>query len=280
MELINKIKQMKERSDELRRQGKKIGFVPTMGALHEGHLSLMRQAKLKNDVVIISIFVNPIQFVEGEDYQTYPKDFICDVELAKKTGVDIIFYPKVEEMYPDKPLTFVNVEKLTRGLCGKFRPSHFQGVTTVVTKLFNIVNPHTSYFGQKDYQQALVIKQMIKDLNFDIELVIMPIVREKDGLALSSRNTYLNKEERKSALILYKSLHLAKKILDSGERLSRNIILAMQDLIQTEKLASIQYIEIVDSKTLEPVELIEKKVLIALAVKIGKTRLIDNILIS
>ncbi len=278
MEIITNIKQMQNRSDELRKEGKKIGFVPTMGALHDGHLSLMRQAKLDNNVVIISIFVNPIQFMSGEDYQTYPKDFSRDKELAEKVGVNIIFYPDVEEMYPEKLLTFVEVEELTKGLCGRFRPRHFRGVTTVVAKLFNITKPHTTYFGQKDYQQDLVIKRMIEDLNFDLEIVIMPTVRDKDGLALSSRNTYLNKEERKAALVLYKSLQKAKELLDSGQREAKKIISEMNKLISSEKLAQPQYIKIVNSQILMPVEIIEKEVLVALAVKIGKTRLIDNML--
>lgn len=280
MEVINNIKQLQLKSDELKKAGKKIGFVPTMGALHKGHLSLMQQAKLDNDIVVISIFVNPLQFGQGEDYQTYPRDFSKDKELAEKSGVDIIFYPDVEEMYPVKPLTVVEVENLTQGLCGGFRPGHFRGVTTVVAKLFNIVKPQTTYFGQKDYQQAIVIKQMIKDLNFDIELVIMPTIRDKDGLALSSRNTYLNPRERKSALVLYQSLQLSKQLLDSGEKQAKKIISQMNDLIKEEKLIQPQYIEIVNSQTLEPVERIEKEVLIALAVKTGKTRLIDNILWS
>ncbi|MFH1562160.1 MAG: pantoate--beta-alanine ligase [Nitrospirota bacterium] len=280
MEVITKIKQMQEKSDELRCQGKKIGFVPTMGALHEGHLSLIRQARLENDVVVVSIFVNPIQFVQGEDYHTYPRDFSRDEELIKGVGVNIIFYPEVEEMYPGQSLTFVNVERLTEGLCGRFRPGHFQGVTTVVAKLFNIVKPHRTYFGQKDYQQVLVIKRMIEDLNFDLEIVIMPIVRAQDGLALSSRNTYLSEEERKAALVLSKSLQRAKELLESGERQAKRVISLMNDLIQAEKLAQVQYIEIVNSQTLEPVEIIENPVVIALAVKIGKTRLIDNMTIN
>jgi pantoate--beta-alanine ligase len=280
MEIITNIKQMQNISEQLRKEGKRIGFVPTMGALHDGHLSLMRQARLDNDVVVISIFVNPIQFVQGEDYDTYPRNFSKDEELAKKVGVDIIFYPEVNEMYPEKLLTFVDVEKLTEGLCGRFRPGHFKGVTTVVAKLFNIVKPHIAYFGQKDYQQAIVIKRMIEDLNFDLEIVIMPIIRDKDGLALSSRNAYLNDKERKAATILYKSLQQAKKLLDSGEKQPDKIITSMNNLINTEKLAKTQYIEIVDSKTLKPVKIIEKEVLIAIAVKIGKARLIDNVLYS
>lgn len=265
-------------SDNLRQKDKKIGLVPTMGALHEGHLSLIRQARFDNDVVIMSLFVNPIQFVEGEDYQTYPRDFNKDKELAKNAGVDILFYPKIKEMYPRKILTFVEVKNLTEGLCGRFRPGHFQGVTTVVIKLFNITKPHTAYFGQKDYQQALVIKRMIEDLNYDLEIIIMPIIRDTDGLALSSRNTYLNEVERKSAGILYKSLQLAKQLLDSGERQTKEIIRQMNNLIKTENLIQPQYIEIVDSQTLKPVKRVKKEILIALAVKIGKTRLIDNIL--
>ncbi|MDI6735910.1 MAG: pantoate--beta-alanine ligase [bacterium] len=280
MKIITQIRQMQAESNKLRHQGKKIGFVPTMGALHEGHLSLIRQARLENDVVVMSIFVNPIQFGPEEDYQTYPRDFSRDEELAKDGGVEIIFYPAVEEMYPQELLTFVNVERLTDGLCGKFRPDHFRGVTTVVAKLFNIVKPHRTYFGQKDYQQAVVIKHMIEDLNFDIELVIVPIVRDSDGLALSSRNTYLSQKERASALVLSKSLQQAKELLDSGERHSKNVISRMNDLIKGEKLARVQYIEIVDSQTLEPVEIVEKEVLIALAVIIGKTRLIDNMVLK
>lgn len=278
MEIITKIKQMQAKSDKLRKQGKRIGFVPTMGALHKGHLSLIRQASSENDVVIVSIFVNPIQFVSGEDYHTYPRDFQRDEKLAKKAGVNIIFYPVVEEMYPQELLTFVNVGRLNEGLCGKFRPGHFQGVATVVAKLFNIVKPHRTYFGQKDYQQAMIIKRMIEDLNFDLELVIMPIVRDKNGLALSSRNTYLSKKETKAALVLSKSLQVAKELLDSGERRSEKIISRMNDLIQAERLAEVQYLEIVACQTLEPVEIVEKEVLIALAVIIGKTRLIDNML--
>lgn len=278
MEIITKIKQMQAKSDELRRQGKKIGFVPTMGALHEGHVSLMRQARLDNDVVVVSIFVNPIQFNQGEDYHTYPRDFSRDEELVRGVGVEIIFYPAVKEMYPQELLTFVNVERLTEGLCGKFRQGHFRGVTTVVTKLFNIIKPHRTYFGQKDYQQAVVIKRIIEDLNFDLEMVIMPIIRDKNGLALSSRNTYLSPEERKAALVLSESLQQAKELLDLGERQAKKVINRMNDLIQAERLARVQYIEIVDSQTLEPVEIIENPVVIALAVKIGKTRLIDNML--
>ncbi|MEW6097162.1 MAG: pantoate--beta-alanine ligase [bacterium] len=278
MEIITKIKQMQNRSDELRKEGKKIGFVPTMGALHEGHLSLMRQARIDNDIVIISIFVNPIQFVQGEDYQTYPRDFSKDEKLAEKVGVDIIFYPEVSEMYPRKLLTFVDVKELTQGLCGRFRPGHFLGVSTVVAKLFNITKPHRTYLGQKDYQQALVIKRMIEDLNFDLEIVVMPIVRDKNGLALSSRNTYLSDDERKAALVLSKSLQQANELLNSGQIEAKKIISEMNNLISTERLAKTQYIEIVDSQTLEPVEIIEKDILIALAVKIGKTRLIDNML--
>lgn len=278
MEVITSIKEMQDRVNRLRIEGKQIGFVPTMGALHEGHLSLMKQAKMDNDVLIISIFVNPIQFGQSEDYDIYPQNFEKDKELALDIGVDIIFKPEREEMYPTKCLTVIDVTMISNGLCGDSRPGHFQGVSTVVAKLFNIVKPNRAYLGQKDYQQACVIKRMVSDINFDVEIVIMPIVRDKDGLALSSRNAYLNLSEKKAALSLNKGLNKAKRLLDAGERDIDKIIFALRDTIKQEPLVKEEYIVIVDSKDLTPLVHIQGEILIALAVKIGTTRLIDNIL--
>jgi pantoate--beta-alanine ligase len=253
-----------------------------MGYLHEGHLSLIRLAKEKSDVVITTIFVNPLQFAPNEDYDRYPRDFERDVKLAQSAGCDIIFHPSVEEMYPQNFLTYVEVDKLTKVLEGEFRPTHFRGVTTVVAKLFNITKPHIAVFGQKDAQQALIIKQMVRDLNFDIEIIVAPIVREPDGLAMSSRNVYLSDSERKDATVLYESLKLAEKLIENGERNSKNIILKMEELIKSKPTAKIDYIAIVEPETLEKVETLSegKEYLIALAVRIGSTRLIDNTIVK
>ncbi len=261
-----------------RAEGKSIGLVPTMGYLHEGHLSLVRRARADNDWVVVSIFVNPIQFGPNEDLANYPRDFDRDRQLLEAEGVDLIFAPTIEEMYPSGSLTFVEVGgNLTKGLCGASRPGHFRGVTTVVSKLFNIILPHRAYFGQKDAQQLAVIQRMVADLNFDIEIVPMPIVREPDGLAMSSRNRYLTSEERRSATALYRSLQLAKRLIENGERDTARIIAAMRNLIGQEKPARIDYIEIVGSNSLEPIEQVHGEILIALAVFIGGTRLIDNV---
>jgi pantoate--beta-alanine ligase len=282
MRIISKVKEMQKVADELRKEGKIIGVVPTMGYLHEGHLSLIRLAKEKSDVVITTIFVNPLQFAPNEDYDRYPRDFERDVKLAQSAGCDIIFHPSVEEMYPQNFLTYVEVDKLTKVLEGEFRPTHFRGVTTVVAKLFNITKPHIAVFGQKDAQQALIIKQMVRDLNFDIEIIIAPIVREPDGLAMSSRNVYLSDSERKDATVLYESLKLAEKLIENGERNSKNIILKMEELIKSKPTAKIDYIAIVEPETLEKVETLSegKEYLIALAVRIGSTRLIDNTIVK
>jgi len=282
MRVITKIKEMQKVADELRREGKIIGVVPTMGYLHEGHLSLIRIAKEKSDVVITTIFVNPLQFAPHEDYDRYPRDFERDVKLAQSAGCDIIFHPSVEEMYPENFLTYVEVEKLTKVLEGEFRPTHFRGVTTVVAKLFNITKPHIAVFGQKDAQQALIIKQMVRDLNFDIEIIVAPIVREPDGLAMSSRNVYLSESERKDATVLYESLKLAERLIEEGERDAGKIILKMEELIKSKPTAKIDYIAVVAPDTLERVEELEKgkEYLIALAVRIGSTRLIDNTLVK
>jgi pantoate--beta-alanine ligase len=282
MRIISKVKEMQKVADELRKEGKIIGVVPTMGYLHEGHLSLIRLAKEKSDVVITTIFVNPLQFAPNEDYDRYPRDFERDVKLAQSAGCDIIFHPSVEEMYPQNFLTYVEVDKLTKVLEGEFRPTHFRGVTTVVAKLFNITKPHIAVFGQKDAQQALIIKQMVRDLNFDIEIIVAPIIREPDGLAMSSRNVYLSDSERKDATVLYESLKLAEKLIENGERNSKNIILKMEELIKSKPTAKIDYIAIVEPETLEKVETLSegKEYLIALAVRIGSTRLIDNTIVK
>jgi pantoate--beta-alanine ligase len=282
MRIISKVKEMQKVADELRKEGKIIGVVPTMGYLHEGHLSLIRLAKEKSDVVITTIFVNPLQFAPNEDYDRYPRDFERDVKLAQSAGCDIIFHPSVEEMYPQNFLTYVEVDKLTKVLEGEFRPTHFRGVTTVVAKLFNITKPHIAVFGQKDAQQALIIKQMVRDLNFDIEIIVAPIIREPDGLAMSSRNVYLSDSERKDATVLYESLKLAEKLIENGKRNSKNIILKMEELIKSKPTAKIDYIAIVEPETLEKVETLSegKEYLIALAVRIGSTRLIDNTIVK
>ncbi|KPL14426.1 MAG: pantoate--beta-alanine ligase [Bacteroides sp. SM23_62] len=279
MKVITKIAEMQKEADQLRIQEKKISLVPTMGYLHEGHLSLVREARARSDVVVMSIFVNPSQFGPSEDFKDYPRDFNHDVELARSAGCDIIFYPDAQEVYPEPYLTYVEVERLTKVLCGVSRPTHFRGVTTIVAKLFNIVKPQLAVFGQKDAQQAIVIKRMVKDLNYDIEIIVAPIIREKDGLAMSSRNTYLTKAQRIQATVLYQSLMVAKKMIDAGERKATIIKKRMRDLIEQQPDAIVDYIEIVDTTTLESQTALNGEVLIALAVKVGKPRLIDNIIV-
>ncbi|MBU1704198.1 MAG: pantoate--beta-alanine ligase [Nanoarchaeota archaeon] len=279
MLVIKTVKEMQQFSEKVRAEGKTIGFVPTMGYLHDGHLSLARKAK-ECDVVVASIFVNPTQFGENEDLDAYPRDFERDKTLLEKEGVDVIFYPTTQEMYPEDKLTWVEVFGLTDVLCGASRPTHFRGVTTVVAKLFNIVKPHKAYFGQKDYQQSLVIRKMVKDLNFDVEIVTCPIVREKDGLAMSSRNTYLDEEQRKSALSLSQSLKMAKELIDKGEDEAEFIKEKITEFISKQPFTKIDYVEIVNSENLKKLDKIEGKVLIALAVFVGKPRLIDNMLIE
>ncbi len=279
MQIVKAIPKMQQLADQYRAEGNIIGFVPTMGYLHEGHLSLMRLARSRCDILVCSIFVNPTQFGPDEDYDNYPRDFERDEQLCREEKVDIIFYPDSKEMYGNDYQTYVNVETLSKTMCGLNRPGHFQGVTTVVCKLFNIVKPQLAVFGQKDYQQALIIQKMVTDLNFDVEIVTGPIVRESDGLAMSSRNKYLSTQERRDALSLHKSLQLAEKLIDEGERNSANIYTQMKTLIQATRTAVIDYIVIVDGGTLDPVDKIRDNTLIALAVKTGKTRLIDNTLI-
>jgi pantoate--beta-alanine ligase len=279
MMIINSPKEMLDYCNSAQINGKTIGLVPTMGAFHEGHLSLMRSARVENDLVVTSIFVNPTQFGPKEDFNAYPRDLESDSKLASQVGVDVIFAPTVNDMYPNGYATFVNVERITEKLCGASRPGHFRGVTTVVAKLFNIIRPHKAYFGQKDAQQCVVIKRMAEDLNFGIDILIMPTVRETDGLAMSSRNKYLNVQERQSALVLSKSLSMAKDMIKSGQTNAVEILHNMRHKIDAEPLAKIDYISIVDGETLDDVEEIKANTLIALAVFIGKTRLIDNIII-
>lgn len=281
VKLITSTSEIQKYINDLRAQGKSIGFVPTMGFLHEGHLSLMRRASADNDILIVSIFVNPTQFGPQEDYDAYPRDLTRDCKLAREVGADAVFVPSVSEMYPEGYNTFVEVEgPLTQKLCGASRPGHFRGVTTVVAKLFNIVKPHRAYFGQKDAQQLIVIQRMVDDLNFDIEIVPMPTIREHDGLAMSSRNRHLKKEERKSALALYKSLDIAVDLINAGERDAAKIRADMQRLIEAEKNTKIDYISIVDVHTLEELTKLKGEILIALAVFVGNTRLIDNVRVA
>ncbi len=280
MEVIQRIVRMKEIVNDLKQEKKIIGFVPTMGCLHEGHLSLVREARRMSDIVVVSIFVNPKQFGPNEDFEKYPRTIAKDTEILQKENVDYIFHPSVEEMYPASFRTYIEVEQLSQKLCGKSRPNHFKGVATVVMKLFNIVQPNFAFFGQKDAQQVIIIKRMIKDLNLNIEMITLPIIREPDGLALSSRNTYLNSEERKASTILYKALMKGKDIFQNGERKVAKISKAIIDTISSEPLAKIDYVEIVDLENLDALKIIEKNALIAIAVFIGSTRLIDNIIVE
>jgi pantoate--beta-alanine ligase len=257
-----------------------VGFVPTMGYLHEGHLSLVRKARADNKTVIVSIYVNPTQFGPKEDLSKYPRDLDRDLAMLEKEGTDIVFFPSDKEMYPAGYDTWFTVDNLTKPLEGDSRPTHFRGVTTIVTKLFNIVRPASAYFGQKDAQQALVIKKMAADLNMNLKVVVCPTVRESDGLAMSSRNVYLNTEQRKAAPVLYKSLLLAKDMFAIGERNAAAILEQMINLIQKEPLAKIEYISISDPETLAELKTIQKSALVSMAVRFGNTRLIDNIILG
>lgn len=277
MKIIQTVAEMRK---ELKKQTGTIGFVPTMGYLHQGHLSLVERARKENDVVVLSIFVNPLQFGPNEDYDRYPRDLDRDAELAEKAGVDFIFHPDVQEMYPEAPLTQVNVKQITERLCGKSRPGHFAGVATVVSKLFHIIQPDRAYFGLKDAQQVAVIEQMVRDLHFPVTIVPCPIVREEDGLAMSSRNVYLSPEEREQALVISQALQQAKERVEKGELVeARDVIRFISERIETRPLARIEYVEAVSYPKLEPVERLDRPpVLVAVAVHFGKTRLIDNFL--
>lgn len=276
MQIVSTIKEAREQVKAWRKEGLSVGYVATMGYLHEGHASLMKKSVEDNDKTVASIFVNPMQFGPTEDLEAYPRDLDRDAALCEELGVDLIFHPEVEEMYEDGFCSYVDMNGLTKGLCGKTRPTHFRGVCTVVNKFFHIVKPDRAYFGQKDAQQLAVIKRMVADLNMDIEIIGCPIVREADGLAKSSRNTYLSEEERKAALCLSKSIFLAESLVKDGETSTEVIKAEMRKLLEAEPLARIDYVEAVDSLTIEPVSEVKCGTLIAIAVYIGKTRLIDN----
>ena len=280
MEIAETIESVRSLVKAARSRGEKIGFVPTMGALHIGHISLIEAAVITCDFVVVSIFVNPTQFGPGEDLEKYPRPFEDDLEVCRKAGVDAVFAPTPEQIYPGENLTWVNVEKLTEPLCGQFRPGHFRGVTTVCAKLFNIVAPDIAFFGQKDAQQVIVIKRMTADLNMPLEIVICPTVREPDGLAVSSRNKYLTGEQRKDATCVYKSLQKCQQMIDTGITDTQKIAAEMRKVLQQASSIEIEYVSIVDAETLANIEQIAGKVLAAVAVRIGPARLIDNILVD
>lgn len=277
MQIINDIKDLKNIIKKWKNQDLSIGYVPTMGYLHEGHLSLIKKAS-KNDKIIVSIFVNPMQFGVNEDLATYPRDLERDAKLCENEGVAVLFTPSVEQMYPKDFSSYVDMNSLTDKLCGAKREGHFRGVCTILMKFFHLITPDVAYFGQKDAQQCAVVKHMVEDLNLDLEIEICPIIREKDGLAKSSRNVYLNEAERKAALVLSRAIFLGENLIKKGERESKIILQAMREELQKESLARIDYIELVNPKTMQNLERIEDSALGALAVYIGKTRLIDNFL--
>lgn len=280
MKIVVAADEVREQVREWRREGFSVGLVPTMGYLHEGHKSLIDKAVEQNDRVVVSVFVNPIQFGPGEDLATYPRDLERDAALCGAAGASLIFHPEKENMYFDDFCTYVDMDGLTKGLCGKTRPTHFRGVCTVVSKLFNIVQPDRAYFGQKDAQQLAVIRRMVRDLNFNLEIIGCPIIREEDGLAKSSRNTYLSSEERKAATILHKGLLRGEELIQNGEKSASVIIGEITRVIESEPLAKIDYVEVVDFERIEKIDIIEGTVLTAVAVYIGKTRLIDNFIIT
>ncbi len=282
MKTIDTIAEMQRLADEIRSGGKKIGLVPTMGYLHEGHLRLADEARKMSDAVVMSIYVNPTQFAPGEDLASYPRDLARDQKIAEARGVDFIFAPSDKIMYPEDQLAFVEIEKVSRILEGEFRPTHFKGVATVVAKLFNVVKPHVAIFGQKDAQQAFIIRKMVRDLNFDLEVVVAPIVREADGLALSSRNVYLSESERRQATVLYRSLKLAEKLAAGGEKELLRVRSEMIKLINAESEGKIDYISFVDPERFERIEAAGSldRVLALLAVRFGRTRLIDNMYLN
>ncbi len=280
MEITGLIEAVRAQVKEWRRQGHSVGFVPTMGYLHEGHESLIQRAVKENDKVVVSDFVNPIQFGAQEDLSTYPRDLDADCALCEAAGVDLLFHHAPEEMYAPDFSTYVKAERVSDGLCGKSRPTQFQGVCTVVCKLFHIVMPDRAYFGQKDAQQLAVIRRMTRDLNLDIAIVGCPIIREADGLAKSSRNTYLNEEERTAALVLSRAIFLGEELIKQGERDAETVLSAMREIILAEPLARIDYVEMVDADTMETIRQAKGRTLVAIAVWIGTTRLIDNFILE
>ncbi len=271
---------MQSLAESLRKQGRAIGFVPTMGFLHEGHLSLMRRARHECDAAVVSIFVNPTQFGPGEDFDRYPRDEEGDRSKCQSAGVDILFLPTAAEMYPEKPAVFVTVEGISDILEGAVRPGHFRGVATVVAKLFHIVKPHRAYFGQKDYQQCAVIKRMVRELYLDVDIAVLPTVREPDGLAMSSRNSYLNADERRAAAAIYRALAAAEHLAKAGVKEPEKLRNKMRAVFAEEKPITVDYIEIADAESLEPLETMRGKAVILLAVRLGKTRLIDNLILA
>ena len=281
MLVIDAIEKLRTQLKSARAEGKSVGFVPTMGYLHDGHISLVQNARRSNDVVVVSVFVNPTQFGPNEDLEAYPRDTERDLDLLGEAGTDVAFFPSVEELYPEGFTTYVNLEgPMTATLCGRSRPVHFRGVATVVTKLFNIVQPDRAYFGQKDAQQVAVIEQMVRDLDFDIEIVPCPTVREPDGLAMSSRNTYLSDKERAQAPLIFKALSNARELIGKGERNASVLINRISESIRKMENAVIDYVSIVDARTLADLEVVKGEILIAVAVKVGRTRLIDNVRIE
>lgn len=276
MQIVATVEEVRAQVRAWRQEGLSVGLVPTMGYLHEGHKSLIDKAVEQNDRVVVSVFVNPIQFGPGEDLATYPRDLDRDAALCENAGANLIFHPEPENMYFDDFCTYIDMDGLTKGLCGKTRPTHFRGVCTVVGKLFNIVQPDRAYFGQKDAQQLAVIRRMVRDLNFNLEIVGCPIIREEDGLAKSSRNTYLSPEERKAAVILHKGLTHGEELANQGEKNANVVKAAIREVIESEPLAKIDYVEIVDFDNMKEIETLERPFLAAVAVYIGKTRLIDN----
>lgn len=281
MEIFRSIKDNQAWADGIRAGKKTIGFVPTMGALHIAHVSLIKRAKDENDRVIVSIFVNPIQFGPNEDLSSYPGNFEDDMKLCESNGVDTVFYPESPEMYLKDHSTKISVSELTRSMCGEYRPGHFEGVATVVAKLFNIVKPHRAYFGQKDYQQYVVIERMVRDLNFDLGLIMCPIIRENDGLAVSSRNQYLTEAHRKQAVNIYRALTAAEKLIREGEEKAKRINKRLKDMISNKIPDSIiDYAGVYDAYNLKPVDIIGRVLVVAAAVRLGRARLIDNILVT
>ena len=279
--IVKTVDDVRKAVAEWRSKGETVGLVPTMGYLHAGHQSLIKKSVEQNDHTVVSVFVNPIQFGPNEDLEAYPRDLARDAELCETTGADMIFNPEPEEMYKDGFVSFVDMNGLTNHLCGLSRPVHFRGVCTVCTKLFNIVTPDRAYFGQKDAQQLAVIKRMVKDLNMPLEIVGCPIVREEDGLAMSSRNTYMNDEERKAALILSKSIKLGQKLIEEGERNAEVVRTEMTKLLQSEPMADVEYVNVVNNLTMEDIDTVEGDILVAIAVKINnKVRLIDNFMMT
>ena len=280
MKIAVTVKETREQVDEWRRQGLSVGLVPTMGYLHEGHKSLITRAVSENDRVVVSVFVNPMQFGPSEDLESYPRDMDRDAALCEEAGAALIFHPEPSEMYHNGFSSYVDMDTLTGGLCGKSRPVHFRGVCTVVAKLFNIVVPDRAYFGQKDAQQLAVVKRMVSDLNVGTQIIGCPIIREEDGLAKSSRNTYLNEKERQAALVLSRSLNAGKALVEAGETDAQAVRKAIIQEIEKEPMAKIDYVDVVDFDTITPIEIIQGSVLVAIAVFIGKTRLIDNFIVE